>query len=691
MKRLIILLFLLLFLAACSNDDHVSPNERFNEFVSHWNNEEFEEMYEMFATPMKENITVEDSVERYKKIYGDLSIENLNVSFEEFSDEEIEELFKNREDDEARLSITYPFTVEMESIGGPIVYEYEATLTEEPESSEEDAELNWYVEWNPGFIHPELADGGQISITSTTPTRGEILDRNQMPLALNDIIYEIGIVPGELGENAEQAKSQIANILNISVDSINNALSAGWVADNLFVPITTILPENEEVYRELMSIPGVQRKEISGRVYPGGEATAHLIGYIGNITAEFLEKTESDEYGPNDKVGIRGLEQQFEERLKGKKGMKISVKKDNDEEVLIAEKPVENGENIVLTIDINIQERIFNSFGEDAGNAAAIDPKTGETLALVSAPAFDPNEILYGTSGNVWAKYENNEQTPLINRFAAKFAPGSVIKPITAAVGMRHGTLDPNEGFTIEGYQWGKGESWGNYEVSRVSLSDGPVDLEDAIVRSDNIYFAMQAVEMQSDAFVDGFEEFGFAEELPYEYPITTSTISNDGELNDEVLLVNSSYGQGQLEMSGIHLASAYTTFLNDGNMIKPTLLANEETGQIWKENLISSEEARLIHEMLRAVVTDGTAGRAEREANVPVAGKTGTVELKLSADVDGSVNSTFVGYPYDSQDILIAILVEDTENKESGIAVGKFVEIVNYLHPSEDEETDSE
>ncbi len=673
--RILTLLSIILLLTACSKVEQANPNEQFNEFVSYWENQKFKQMYDMFSKETKENISAEDSVERYEKIYEDLNIENVQISFTEFTEEELKTL-----KDEEQTTASIPFTVEMDSNAGPISFDYEAAIEKAPVNEEEDAEQSWYINWDPGFIHPELKDGGEIRIESIPPVRGEILDRNQMPLALNDKLYEIGIMPGEL-ENKEQAIQQIANILNINKDTIETALNAGWVEDHLFVPITTILPSNETVYNQLMSIPGVQRKEENGRIYPGGEATAHLVGYIGDITEEFLEETDSDEYGPNDKVGKRGIEKQFEKKLKGKKGMKVSITKENDGEVVIAEKPVEDGENITLTIDINTQEKVYDSFGEDSGTAAAIHPKTGETLALVSAPAFDPNELLYGTSKNIWGKLEENEQNPLLNRFSATFAPGSVLKPITAAVGIKNGTLDPNEEHTIEGMKWGNGEGWGDYKVTRVSPSNGPVDLRDALERSDNIYFAMEAVKMKSKAFIEGFEAFGFGEDFPYEYPITTSTISADGKLDDEVLLANSSYGQGQLEMSAIHLAAAYTTFLNEGNMLKPILLTSEETEQIWKENLLSEEDADLIDDMLRSVVKNGTGKRAEKEANVPIAGKTGTVELKLSADTNGAINSWFVGYPHESQDILIALLVEETQNKDRTIATGKFVEIINQLH----------
>lgn len=680
MKRTFLLIFIVLALVACSKEDDVSPNDRFSTFTSYWSEQEFEKLYDMFSKETRSNFSKEDSIERFKKIYEDLSIKDIEITFDELSDEEIQAL-----KEEENPSVVLPFTVEMESLAGPISFDYEATLVQEAISEEDDAESNWFVEWDAGFIHPELLDGGEISIEFVEPQRGDIIDRNQMPLAINDTVYEIGIKPEDL-ENREQSIKQIASILNMDEGKINEALDAAWVEDHLFVPITTILPTNEDTYNQLMAIPGVQRKELTGRIYPGGEATAHLVGYIGNVTADFLEKTDSDEYGPNDLVGRRGLEQLYEEQLKGKKGVTVSVRKEDGNEVTIAEKPVENGETIQLTIDINVQEKIFDGYGDNTGTTAAIDPKTGETLALVSAPSFDPNEILYGTSGNTWDKLENDPKQPLLNRFAASFAPGSVLKPITAAAGIHAGTLDPDETFEIEGLQWSKGEEWGNYKVTRVSESNGPVDLRDALLRSDNIYFAMQAVDMGSDVFTEEFKRFGFEEELPYEYPIAGSTLSNSGELTDEVLLANSSYGQGELEMSALHLATAYTMFLNEGNMLKPTLLLEEETGQIWKDELITKEDAKLIDDILRAVVTDGTAQQA-KDANVPLAGKTGTVELKLTAEEGGSINSWFVGYPHDSQDILIAMMMEKTEDKPNGYTVEKFVEVINQLYSDQDDQ----
>lgn len=670
MKRLILLLIIPFILAACNNDK-VSPNERFNEYVKHWNEQEYEEMYRMFSQSATEAYPEDQSTSRTEKVYQDLNITDLQIDFEELNEEELKLAM---EDGTALI----PFTVNMETLAGPITYEYEASLIQEELDSEE-GELNWFIEWNPGYIFPEMKDGGEIAIKTTNPKRGEILDRNQIPLAINDTVYEIGVIPGELGANAEQSKDQLASLLGMSTDAIDKALSAGWVEDNLFVPLKSILPSEEELLSQLLAIDGVQRREITGRVYPAGEATGHLVGYIRGITADDLEELDSEQYSANDKIGSRGLEALYEEQLKGKKGVKITINKEDQEEIVLAETPVQDGENINVTIDVNIQEKLFQSYGEDAGTAAAINPITGETLALVSSPAFNPNEILYGISGDLWEKLENDEQKPLINRFAATYAPGSVIKPVTGAIGLKNGSIKLGEGIEINGLTWSNGEGWGDYEVTRVSTSNGPVDLDDALIRSDNIFFARKAVEMGADAYVNGLKSFGFGKELPFEYPITMSTISSSGNLNDEVLLANSSYGQGELEMSAFHLAVTYTPILNEGNMIKPTLLTSEETAQVWQEGLITSEQATALKESLRKVVTEGTAKKAQ-DADFPISGKTGTAELKLSGKESGAENGWFVGYPTDDPNIIIAMMVEETHTKEGGVATQKVTDVLSQI-----------
>jgi len=677
MKKIaIIFSFFLLFTAAACSNDEPTPQERFDKYVNHWNNQEFSEMYGMITSNAAETYPTEAFVDRYETIYGDLNISDLQVTYEKLSEEQMETAMD-------KGTAQFPFTVEMQSIAGPITFDYEATLIrEEVKSGEgEEAEENWFVKWDPGFIFPEIRDGAEIRVETTEPKRGEMLDRNRMPLAINDTVSEVGIVPEKLGD--EQDKEKIADLLNMSVEAIDSSLNQDWVEPNMHVPLKKLPASAQDTVDQLLTIDGVSIRDATGRVYPLGKAASHLTGYISQVTAEDLEELDSNKYDAEDMIGQRGLEALFEERLKGEEGAKIIAVSEDEEETVIAEKEVENGENIVTTIDSDVQEAIYESFDGDAGTAAAINPKTGETLALVSSPGFVPDKFLYGISQSEYDKLQNDPQQPTLNRFSATFAPGSAIKPVTAAIGLSNGTIVPGEGMEINGLTWSNGEGWGDYEVRRVSESDGPVDVTDALIRSDNIYFARKGVEMGSDKLINGLQQFGFGEELPFEYPITSSQISSSGDIDDEVMLANTSYGQGQIETSPLHLALTYTPFLNDGNMLKPTILADAEQEQVWKEELITSDEATLIQEALRDVVAapNGTAKGAQ-DADFPISGKTGTAELKLSSeDEEGKENGWFVGYPSEDQDILIAMMVEETQDKGgSGYTVGKVTEVLKEI-----------
>ncbi|MFD1387086.1 penicillin-binding transpeptidase domain-containing protein [Oceanobacillus oncorhynchi subsp. oncorhynchi] len=657
-KSLWMMILFIVLLAGCS-EEQTDPTNTLNQYAEAVEEGDYESLYNLFSQETKDTYSEEDSALRLGKLYDDISATDIEINIQELEEREV----ANAYDDGIA---TIPFTVNMNTIAGEISFDYQAELTLIENEDEED---KWLINWDSGFIFPDLADGGEIRISTNQPERGEILDKNQMPLAINDTVYEFGVIPSELGES-EAKREELARLLGISVDSINSSIEAEWVEDDLFVPLKTILPDDSDTVQELNAIEGVSYRETNGRVYPEGEITAHLVGYLRSVNAEDLEELDPTEYTSSDRIGARGLESLFEEELRGKKGATIQVTKDDGEDVTLAETEAVDGENITVTIDINIQDDVFQGFDEEPGNAAVIDPKTGETLALVSSPSFDPNDILYGTAPNYWEDMEENELQPMLNRSSSTFAPGSVIKPVTGAIGLKNGTIEYDEGIEIDGLQWE------DYNVTRVSTSDGPVDLDDALVRSDNIYFAMKAVEMGGDAFVEGLHEFGVGEEFPYTYPVSDSTISNSGELDDNYLLAHTSYGQGEIEMSALHLATTYSAFLNNGDMIQPTLLTDEETGQFWKEGLVTEEQADQIQESLRNVVTEGT-GKPAEEADFPISGKTGTAELKLTGEDSGDENSWFVGYPTDDQDLMIAIMVEGTKNNDRSSGVEKATEIL--------------
>ncbi|WP_147533329.1 penicillin-binding transpeptidase domain-containing protein [Bacillus marasmi] len=642
----LISLIILVLLTSCNKEP--SPENQFSKYIKLWNEQKFSEMYGYLSSDAKKAITKEEFVNRYKKIYSDLEITKIDVQFVK-SDKET----KTKED-----TIKLPFSVKMETVAGPIDFDQNAKLIKEKRKDKE----NWYIEWNTGFIFPKLKTDDKIGLTSTPAIRGEILDRNGDPMAINGTAFQIGIIPEKMGLQPEMVISQLAELLQISPERIQNALNAKWVKPNFFVPVATISNEDTALLDKLYQIPGVDKQNTDARIYPFKESAAHLIGYTGPITADELEKLASEGYNATDVIGKRGLEQVLDKKLKGENGVKIFIKKADGKEVFLAEKPVKNGENITLTIDATLQQQIFMQFAGEAGTSAAIDPTTGETLALVSSPSFNPNKMAIGMSQAELDALQNNPQKPLLNRFKSTYAPGSVLKPITAAIGLTAGTLTPDTSITVNGLTWKKDQSWGKYAVTRVKDPNTPVNLEKALLYSDNIYFAQAALALGKNKFSEGLKQFGFDEEIPYLYPME---ISKFGKMDSEIELADSGYGQGKIEVNVLQLATSYTPFLNNGNMMLPILTSKDKLSQVWKKEVVSEANANIISADLLNVVENpqGTA-HSGKIAGMSIAGKTGTAELKLKQDEKGAELGWFVAYKTDEPHILIAMMVENVQER---------------------------
>ncbi|MEH7273094.1 penicillin-binding transpeptidase domain-containing protein [Neobacillus vireti] len=654
---LVLAVLLVLVAAGCSKEPQ--PQDQLAAYIKAWNEQKFEQMYEYLTESSKKVISKEDFTTRYQKIYDDLQITDLKITFEKPNDEE--ELPKDQD------NVTYDFSATMNSIAGPIEFTHKAKMKKE----EREKKNNWYVDWNTTYIFPELKDGDKIGISTVKPKRGQIFDRALNTLAYNGLVYEVGVVPGKMEGQREPVIQQLSSLLKMTPEQINKALNASWVKPELFVPLKKVSMDDEERIAQLIALEPVQTKKVEARIYPFKETAAHLIGYVGSITAEELEKVKDKGYTSTDIIGKRGLEEVLDEQLKGKSGVKITIKKPDGSTEILAEKAVEDGQDVKLTIDIELQMKMYNELVGEAGAGAAINPVTGETLALVSSPSFDPNQATLGFSSDEWKQLQDDPQKPMTTRFNKSYAPGSVFKPITASIGLKNNSITPEQTMNVNGLKWQKGASWGNYFVTRVHEANS-VNLEKAMVFSDNIYFAQTALGIGKDQFTAGLKEFGFEEEFDYPFPLEISTIGN---LDKEIGLADSGYGQGQIQMSIVHLLETYTPFVNGGNMVKPTLLLDAEKVE---KAVVSPEIAATISGTLRKVVgdADGTAHSAEI-AGTPLAGKTGTAEIKQKQGEKGTENGWFIAYNTNAPDLMAALMIENVQGRGgSQIPVGKLKNI---------------
>lgn len=307
-----------------------------------------------------------------------------------------------------------------------------------------------------------------------------------------------------------------------------------------------------------------------------------------------------------------------------------------------------------------------------------MDPFTGEVLALVSTPSFDSRDFVYGMSQTLWDSLNEDERLPLYNRFRQKLSPGSSFKPVIAAIGLETGAIDPDMDYGNEGLQWQKDAGWGNYYVTTLHAYE-PVTLENALIYSDNIYFAKAALRIGSDNLIESLKKLGFGEPMPFEISMAASQYSNSEGIDSEIQLADSGYGQGEVLVNPLHLAALYTGFANGGDIIRPYLLyKGEAEPEIWLEKAYTPDTAALVEQGLEQVLRSphGTGHEAYRE-DIPLAGKTGTAEIKLSKeDTSGTELGWFCVFTTQKDTgtpILLLSMTEDVKGRGgSGYVVNK-------------------
>ncbi|MFC7061407.1 penicillin-binding transpeptidase domain-containing protein [Halobacillus seohaensis] len=658
MKQLMMFIFLSAFIVLVGCSDQPRPETTVEAYMEAWESEEFTNMYNLLSESSQNVITQEEFEKRYTAIYDGISMANLAVTYN---------LPDEKKDYDEEDSPSYDYEVSMETLAGDLNFSHTAELVFE----DNDEGGEWAILWDSSMIFSGMEEGDTIRAQPLAAERGEILDENGQALAENGVVQQVGLVPDWMEDDKEEVKKELADILGLSIEYINEKMEQSWVKASSFVPLSSIANDDEERIEKIKKLNGTKFQQKSARIYPLGESAAHLTGYVDAITAEQLEEKSGEGYTATDQLGQTGLERILENDLKGEAGGKVAIldEADNEKEVL-AEKEPRDGKDVTLTINSDIQQAIYSEMDGDAGSSAAINPSTGQVKALVSSPAYDPNEFVLGMNSERRSELQEDPERPLLNKFTSNSSPGSTFKPITAAIGLETGDIDPSEEMSIPDKTFTK-KGWGDYSVTRVDSAnvDQSVNLRDALVRSDNIYFARSILSIGDGKFLQKAKDFGFSEEIPFPYPISSSQIINEGEFGDhEVLLADTGYGQGQVQMSTLHLAIAYTPFITDGDLLQPTLYKDEEPGQLWQDDVISEGTAVTIRENLKAVVEDSEGSGYEPPLEgINLAGKTGTAELKQSLeDENGQENGWFIAWDTDQKDLLVSMTIEDVDEGSS-------------------------
>lgn len=650
----IILLFAIIVvvvISVSSKKTTNNPEDALKLYMSYILDKNYEGMYELLSEKTKKNVEKDKYLSRNKNIYEGIEVSKIDVN-----------VVKTTKKEQTAEII---YNVSMQTVAGEVSFTNTTKLIKE-------AEDKYKIHWSSHEIFPSLEDDYKVRVETLKADRGKLLDRNGNILAGKQTASNVGIVSGRINsETKEQDLAKIAELLDIDVNTIKNSLNASYVTQDTFVPLRIIRKTEQTLKNNLLEIDGIKIVDTQERIYPSGEATSHLLGYIQVINKEELEQKKEQGYDEHSIIGKTGLEKVYENRLRAYDGAEIYIVNSNNKRVkTIAKKEAKNGEDIKLTIDSTLQKQIYEQFKNDKSATVALNPKTGEVLALVSTPTFDSNDFSLGMTNNKWNKLSNEEGKPLYNRYLASFAPGSSIKPIVGAIGLDLGSFKKDEDFGKSGTKWQKDESWNEFYITTLSSYNEEANLQNALIYSDNIYFAKAALKIGKESFAKALNEIGFKQNIDFEQEISKSSYANGEKINSEQQLANSGYGQAEMLVNPIHMAMIYSSFQNEGNMIMPYLEYKDNVEPTYyKKQAFTKETANTIREDLIQVVenANGTAHKMKIEG-LTIAGKTGTAEIKDSKDDEEGTEigwfNSFIADDKSEKQLLIISMVEDVKGR---------------------------
>jgi penicillin-binding protein 2 len=559
-----------------------------------------------------------------------------------------------------------------------------------------------------------LAENNRISIVPVAPNRGLITDRNGLTIAHNFFVYTLEITPANV-ENLDKTIAEIGDLVEISSTDLKrfNKLKA---RSHEFesIPIRTHLNEIEaaKFAANRFRFPGVEIKSRLFRHYPNGKLGVHIAGYIGRINdndlANLKEAGVLSNYKGTDEIGKSGIEQFYEKELHGTTGFQqVEINADGKAvRVLSSAAPV-SGDNLTLSIDLKLQEIAEKGFGDRRGALVAIQPKTGEILALVSMPTFDPNLFVGGIDTNNWRLLNDSIDKPMVNRpLRGVYPPGSTFKPFVALAGLEAGKRQPP--FTIQdaGY-YSLPNSTHRYRDWKVG-GHGYVDMKRAITISCDTFFYGLAVELGIEKLSNFVRHFGFGERTGIDINGENGGLLPTPEWKrrrfkqpwymGETVIVG--IGQGYTLVTPMQLAYATSVLANKGTAMRPHLVSaitNAKTGvttptkPIVNDKIILNDNNLDIVKqgMVDVTLPGGTAVRVGLNAGYSIAAKTGTAQvigIKQNEKYDEkNINerhrdhALFIAYaPADDPQIAIAAIIEN--GGHGGSAAGPIVrEVMDY------------
>lgn len=522
-----------------------------------------------------------------------------------------------------------------------------------------------------------LSQKNHIREVTLEPLRGQIFDRDGRVLVGNYPAYTVYVTPYEM-KKVPDLTSRLSRILEMSPSDIQKYVrnrQNGW-----FRPVRL----KRQINFKEMSLLEENRPELPGvgvwveprRIYPSPARASHVLGYIGEISLAELEYLGAKGYKKGDIIGKRGVEAEYDQLLRGKEGVEYVEVDARGRRVrkLTSPKPIPPvpGDNLVLTLDADLQALAEHRLEGHRGSAVLLDVKTGAVLTLASMPDYNLNDFSGVLTTKIWKKYFDNPQHPMYNRAVqSSYPPGSTFKPVIALAGLDSKIITEHFTATCRGFlRYGRRNYYCWYKKGH-----GTLDLIHGIENSCNVYFYNLGIKVGVDVWADYARRLHFGEKTGIDLPHENQGLVPDRAYLDKKfgkdkwskgLMLNMAIGQGDLLVTPLQMAQLAMIIANDGRGFRPHLLLAVEHVQTGRKEWVQPDSFRvkilpkyfdIVKEGMRLVVNGPTGtGHRARLPDVVVAGKTGTTQ-----NPHGKDHAWFIGFaPFDHPEVAVAVMVEN-------------------------------
>lgn len=542
----------------------------------------------------------------------------------------------------------------------------------------------WDLQLIKGGEYKKIDESNRLRVIDIHAPRGIIHDRNDKPLVKNIPTFDISIVKEDLPKDPESL-AYLGRLIGLSLDEIKHKIATTSVKpfESFKLKQNVSFKEVARVEARKVDFPGLQVDVVGGREYIYGSSSSHVIGYLGRLALKQLDDPEYMDVPRESFVGQFGVEKFYDKMLRGVAGKKVIEVDALGSIVRVAriQRPVK-GEKIKLTIDIDLQRVAEKGLRGKAGAVVALNPDSGEILAMYSAPSFDPNLFLRGIDYRDWKNLTGDPRKPLLNRVVqSRYPPGSTFKIITAIAALEEGLINEDTRHYCNG-----AITFGRIFKCWKEGGHGEVDLHKALVESCDVFFYEVAKKLNIDTLAKYAMRFGLGSRVG---------VDLDGELRGIVPTsewkfrarkekwftgetLNTVIGQGYLSTTPIQMAKVVATVANNGESYEPFLLKEPNTEMKTRSVIkMEPENMKMVKDALMSVVSDkhGT-GRTARSNAVSIGGKTGTTQV-IGGDTSREDlpekyrdHAWFVAFaPEYNPQIAVAVFVEHGGHGSTGAA----------------------